>query len=86
VSLPILGGHLLMGTDAVESLGHPLTMGNNVHISLGPDSRAETDRLFKALAEGGKVSVPLQEMFWGAYWGSLTDRFGVHWMLNCTAK
>jgi PhnB protein len=75
-----------MGTDAVESMGHPLVMGNNVHISLSPDSRADTERLFKALAEEGKVTMPLQDMFWGAYYGALTDRFGVHWMLNCTAK
>lgn len=83
VMLPILGGHQLMGTDACESMGFNLTFGNNIHINLEPDTRAETDRLFNALSEGGKVEVPLQEMFWGDYFGSLTDKFGVKWMFNC---
>ncbi len=86
VELPILGGHVLMGTDAPESMGFTLTQGNNVHINLEPDTRAETDRLFDALAEGGKIEMPLQDMFWGAYFGTLTDRFGVRWMFNCSAK
>ncbi len=41
---------------------------------------------FLALAEGGTVTMDLQDMFWGAYFGALTDRFGVQWMVNCTAK
>lgn len=86
VALPILGGHVLMGTDAPESMGFSLNPGNNVHINLEPDTRAETDKLFRALSEGGKVSMPLQEMFWGAYFGSLTDRFGIQWMFNCESK
>lgn len=86
VSLPILGGHVLMGTDAPESMGFKLNQGNNVYLNLEPDTRAETNRLFKLLAEGGKVEMPLQEMFWGAYFGSLTDRFGIKWMFNCTSK
>ncbi|NUN16403.1 MAG: VOC family protein [Myxococcales bacterium] len=86
VELPILGGHILMGTDAPESMGFKLTPGNNVYINLEPDTRAETDRLFGALAEGGTVEMPLQEMFWGGYFGSLTDRFGTKWMLNCASK
>lgn len=86
VELPIVGGHVLMGTDALESMGHKLTFGNNFSINLEPDSRAETERLFKELAEGGKVNMELQDMFWGAYFGSLIDRFGVQWMFNCSAK
>ncbi len=85
VELPILGGHVLMGSDAPESSGFPLTRGNTVHINLEPDSRAETERLFKALAQGGKVHMALQETFWGTYSGSITDRFGVRWMFNCSA-
>lgn len=84
VELPILAGHVLMGTDAPDSMGFKLNTGNNVHISLEPDTRAETERLFNALAEGGQVNTPLQNMFWGAYFGSLVDRFGVQWMFNCT--
>jgi PhnB protein len=86
VSLPILGGHVLMGTDAPESMGFKLNQGNNVYVSLHPDTRADADRLFNALAAGGKVEMPLQDMFWGDYFGSLVDRFGTCWMVNCSAK
>jgi PhnB protein len=86
VALPILGGHLLMGTDSPESMGYKVNFGNNIYINLEPDTRAETDRLFKALAEGGKVEMELQEMFWGDYFGSLVDKFGTQWMFNCASK
>jgi len=86
VELPILGGHVLMGTDASESMGFSVTPGNNVYINLEPDTRAETDHLFAALAAGGTVEMALQEMFWGGYFGSLTDRFGIRWMFNCSSK
>jgi PhnB protein len=86
VALPILGGHVIMGTDSPESMGFKLIQGNNVYINLEPDTKAEADRLFAALGEGGKVEMALQDMFWGAYWGTLTDRFGIHWMFNCAAK
>lgn len=86
VELPILGGHVLMGTDAPESMGFTVTPGNQVHINLEPDTRAEADRLFAGLSAGGKVGMPMQDMFWGAYFGSCTDRFGVQWMVNCAAK
>jgi PhnB protein len=85
VSLPILAGHILMGTDAVESMGFPLKYGNNVYINLQPDTLAETKRLFTALSEGGKVETELQKMFWGDTYGSLTDKYGVQWMFNCSA-
>src|SRR3989344_7652206 len=55
VELSILGGHVLMGTDATESMGFTVTPGNNVYINLEPDTQAETDTLFKALSEGGKI-------------------------------
>ncbi len=77
---------MLMGTDAPESMGFKLQQGNNVYISLHPDTRADTDRIFNALAEGGTVEMALQEMFWGDYYGSLKDKYGVQWMFNCTAK
>lgn len=85
IELPILGGHMLMGTDAPESMGHQLTVGNTVTLNLEPDSRSEADRLFQALSEGGKVDMPLMEMFWGGYFGIVTDRFGLRWMFNCDA-
>ena len=86
VELALLGGHVLMGTDAPESMGFNVVPGNNVHLNLQPDTRAEAERLFNALAAGGKVDMPMQDMFWGDYFGSLTDQFGIHWMLNCAAK
>ncbi|MDB6127510.1 MAG: 3-demethylubiquinone-9 3-methyltransferase [Verrucomicrobia bacterium] len=86
IELPILAGHVLMGTDAPESMGFKLQNGDNVSINLEPDTRAETDRLFKALADGGKAEMPLQEMFWGGYFGTLVDKFGTRWMFNCAAK
>ena len=86
IALPILGGHLLMGTDAPESMGFTLNFGNNVHISLSPDTREETKRLYDALSAGGTVTMELQDMFWGDYYGSFVDKFGVQWMINCTEK
>ena len=86
VELPITGGHVLMGTDAPESMGFKCKAGNNVYINLEPDTRAEADRLFNALSAGGKVEMAMQDMFWGAYFGSLTDKFGVQWMVNCMSK
>ncbi len=86
VALPILGGHMLMGTDVPESLGTKVVFGNNVFINLEPDTRGETERLFNALSDGGKVDMQLKEMFWGDYFGSCTDKFGVQWMFNCASK
>ena len=86
VQLDILGCHSLMGTDAPESMGFKVVPGNNVHISLSPDTRTETKRLFDALSKGGNVTMDLQDMFWGAYYGSCTDKYGVQWMLNCEEK
>lgn len=82
ITLPLGGGTVLMGTDALESMGQKLTFGNNFYICLSPDSKGEADRLFKGLSEGGKIEMPIQDMFWGAYWGSFTDKFGVQWMIN----
>ena len=82
VELPIMAGHVLMGTDMVESMGHELRVGNNVTICLEPDTRAETDRLHAALSEGGSESTGMQQMPW-AYWGCTLDRFGIRWMFNC---
>jgi PhnB protein len=86
IALPILGGHMLMGTDAPESMGFNVNKGNNVYISLHPDSRAEAERLFRLLSEGGNVEMPLADQFWGDYYGSLNDKFGVRWMINYDNK
>lgn len=86
VGLPILGGHLLMGSDACKEMGFNVNMGNNVYINLQPDTREETRKLFSALSEGGKIEQELQDMFWGDYFGSCVDKFGVLWMFNCAEK
>lgn len=86
VGLPILGGHLLMGTDSLEELGSSLTMGNNASIMLMPDSKAEADELFAQLSDGGSNIEPMQDMFWGDYYGHCTDRFGVGWMIDVSPE
>jgi PhnB protein len=83
IQLPILGGHVLMGSDAVEGFGETFTPGNNVSLTLHPDTRADTDRLFAALGAGGTVHMPLADAFWGGYFGYLIDKFGTRWMFNC---
>lgn len=86
VELPLLGGHILMGTDAPKEMGFTLTHGNNMHIQIEPDSREETDRIFNTLSAGGTIEMPLQEMFWGACFGSFKDKFGINWMINFQIK
>lgn len=82
VEMPITGGHVLMATDSPASMGFNLVQGNNMHICIEPENRDETKRIFDALAEGGTITMPLQDMFWGAYYGSCTDKYGINWMLN----
>jgi PhnB protein len=86
VQLPILGGHVLMGTDSPESTGFKLNQGNNVYINLEPDDLAEARRLFAELSMGGTVETELQKMFWGDYFASVRDKFGVGWMIICSAN
>jgi len=86
VELRILDSHSLMGTDAPESMGFKVNYGNNIYINLQPDTREETRRLFDKLSEGGQVSMELADMFWGDYFGSCTDKYGVQWMFNCGEK
>lgn len=82
--LEIFGGHRIMATDAPESMGFTLNNGNNMHINLEPDSRSETKRLFDALSKNGEVTMELQDMFFGAYFGSCTDKYGINWMFTYT--
>ncbi len=84
VSMPILGGHIISGTDAMKSHGHKWIPGNNMHLTLEPDTKEETERLYKALSEGGSIEMPLQNMFWGSLYGSWTDKYGIRWMINYT--
>jgi PhnB protein len=81
VALPIGKDNVLMGTDALESMGQSVRTGDNFSLSISADSMEEATRLFNALAAGGKVTMPLDKAFWGAYFGLLTDPFGVQWMV-----
>ena len=82
ISMPIGKGNLLMATDALESTGHSVTMGNNFSISLTPESEEEAHHLFNGLSAGGSGIMPLTKTFWGALFGMFTDKFGVSWMIN----
>ena len=82
IGLPIGKDQMLMGTDVLESLGHKLIPGNNIHISVHPDSKEEADRLFNGLSKGGKVQMPMANQPWGDYYGDFQDKFGVQWMIN----
>lgn len=86
IELPILGGHILMGSDAPESMGFHVQFGNNVYLNLDADTREETLRIFNSLSNGGKIEMDLQDVFWGAYFGSFTDKYGIHWMVYCNEK
>ena len=80
VTLPI-GNTILMGSDT-NSLAGEVKMGENVSISINVDSREEADSIFAGLTAGGVVKMPMTDTFWGAYFGMLIDKFGIHWMIN----
>lgn len=84
ISLAFGNGLALMATDFLPSMGQQIAAGNNFHICLHASSEKETDRLFNGLCAGGKVEMPLNKTFWGAYFGMCADRFGVQWMINYT--
>ncbi|MFD2036816.1 SRPBCC domain-containing protein [Belliella marina] len=82
IELPILGGHILMGTDAPKEFGMSVNNGNNMHINLEPETREEAKRLFDELSVDGNIEMPIQDMFWGAYFGSFADKYGINWMIH----
>jgi PhnB protein len=81
VGLELPDGQMLMASDVIEGMAQRVE-GNNISISVHPDSKPEADRIFNALTDGGTVTMPLADQFWGDYYGSLTDRFGINWMVN----
>ena len=81
IALPV-GGEILMASDGLESMGQKVVSGNSVALSVHPDTKAEADRLFAALAAGGTVEMPIADQVWGDYYGSLVDRYGIRWMVN----
>ncbi|HAH56902.1 MAG: VOC family protein [Lentimicrobium sp.] len=82
IALPI-GSNILMGSDIVESMGHKLRVGNNSFISVSLETEEEADRIFNQLSADGLVHMPLQKTFWDAYFGILTDKYGIQWMVDC---
>jgi PhnB protein len=85
VSLPISKETILMGSDTSEVSG-PAVAGTNFSISVSTDTKAEADKLFKGLSTGGKETMPMDNTFWGSYFGMLTDKFGINWMVSCDKK
>ncbi|AEM69241.1 Glyoxalase/bleomycin resistance protein/dioxygenase [Allomuricauda ruestringensis DSM 13258] len=82
ISLPLSNDTILMASDIVPSMGHSLKKGNNSYISIHPESKEEADRLFNGLSKGGEIEMPMADQFWGDYFGSFVDKFGIHWMVN----
>ncbi len=82
VSLQV-GSSVLMGSDRWFAHEEPFTQGSNFGISIAAESREQSDELFSKLSDGGMVTMKMEKVFWGSYFGSLTDRFGIDWMINC---
>lgn len=86
IELPLINNHILMASDAPAELGFTVSTGNNMHICVEPDSKVEAQRIFDGLSDNAVITMPIQDMFWGAYYGTLTDQFGINWMISFTAK
>ena len=86
IALPISKGNVIMGTDALESMGHPLTIGNNFSLSITTESEAEADKLFNSLSAGGVVTLPMAKMPWNSYFGMCTDKYKIQWMISFEYK
>jgi PhnB protein len=81
ICLPIGKGTVLMGSDSNSASGE-VVFGANVSISINADSKEEADKLFDGLSGGGNPFMPMNQTFWGAYFGMFVDKFGIHWMVN----
>ena len=77
-----IGSAKLQGADLASNHPEPLEVGNNFSVVFSPESRTEADSIFPKLAEGGIITMALQETFWGSYFGMCTDRFDIKWMFN----
>ena len=86
IALLVNNSPFLMATDALESMGQKLEIGNNIHLSVFTSSESETSRIFNAFAKNGKITVPLEKQFWGDFFGMVTDQFGIQWMVNYSAQ
>ena len=77
-----VGEALIMISDTPPDMS--LTPGDNIHVLLEFDNEPEMAAKFQALSEGGTVTMPLQDTFWGARFGMFTDTYGIRWMFNHT--
>lgn len=80
IALPLNSGQMLMASDNCND--STFQRGNNSYISIHSDSAEEGQKLYDALAAGGRVHHPFKKEFWGAWHGNLEDKFGVFWMVN----
>ncbi len=80
-----IGNNVIMGTDVPKSM-EQVVFGSNMSISISVDSREEADRVYNALSAGGKATMPMNDMFWGDYYGMLTDKFNVQWMVSFSTQ
>ena len=83
ISLPISKETILMGCDNADVSGEKTIIGNNISLSIDIADRDEADRIFSELSVGAEIKMSLSETFWGAYFGALTDQFGINWSINC---
>jgi PhnB protein len=82
ISLPVSKETVLMGSDSLVAFGETVLFGNNFSITVNGNNKAEADKLFNGLSKGGKVIMPMNDTFWGSYYGLFTDKFGINWMIN----
>lgn len=86
ISLPMSDGTILMGSDSGGDWGPSLIVGNNITLSLNASNKENADEMYQNLSAGGEQSMPLQQQFWGDYFGMLTDKFGINWMISFNAE
>ena len=79
-----IGESVLYMSDTFEPAS--VKQGNNVSLSLEIEDTTKLENLFNKLSAGGTVKMPLEDTFWGARFGMFTDKFGIHWMMNCQLK
>ena len=82
IAMPITNDFNLLGCDAAGPMKESYNQGTNFSISLNVDNQDTAKNIFDKLSDKGVVSLPLAETFWGSYFGMLTDRFGIQWMIN----
>jgi PhnB protein len=85
-SLPVGKTSMIMATDTVDTMEQNLVAGNNIYLCIHAETETEADKLFDGLSKGGKIEMPMNKTFWGAYFGMCMDKFGIHWMMSYEAQ